>query len=36
VILNEITVIKDPKDFKEANFKSVSEKIYALRASIIK
>lgn len=36
VILNEITVIKDPKDFKEANFKSVSEKIYALRASMIK
>ena len=36
VILNEITLIKDPKDFKEANFKSISEKIYALRASIIK
>lgn len=36
VILNEITAIKDPKDFKETNFKSISEKIYALRASIIK
>ena len=36
VILNEITAVKDPKDFKDANFKSVSEKIYALRASIIK
>ncbi|MBA3680860.1 MAG: hypothetical protein H0W73_06795 [Bacteroidetes bacterium] len=36
VVLNEITVIKDPKDFKEANFKSISEKIYALRAAILK
>ncbi|MDP3558620.1 MAG: hypothetical protein Q8T03_14695 [Bacteroidota bacterium] len=35
VILTEITAIKDPKDFKEANFKSISEKIYALRTSII-
>jgi hypothetical protein len=32
----EIDVIKDPKDLKEANFKSISEKIYALRASVIK
>ncbi|MBA2611147.1 MAG: hypothetical protein H0U95_04195 [Bacteroidetes bacterium] len=36
VVLNEITAIKDPKDFKEANFKSISEKIYGLRSSIIK
>lgn len=36
VILNEITAIKDPKDFKEANFKTISGQIYALRASIIK
>lgn len=36
VILKEITAIKDPKDFKEANFKSISEKIYALRATILK
>lgn len=36
VILNEITVIKDPKDFNDPIFKSISEKIYALRASIIK
>jgi hypothetical protein len=32
----EIDAIKDPKEMKEANFKSISEKIYALRASIIK
>ncbi len=36
VILKEITAIKDPKDFKDANFKSISEKIYALRATILK
>ena len=36
VILKEITAIKDPKDFKEANFKSISEKIYSLRATILK
>ncbi len=36
VVLNEITAIKDPKDFKEANFKSISEKIYALRTTILK
>jgi len=35
-IHTEIDVIKDPKDLKEANFKSISEKIYALRASLIK
>ncbi|MBC7696176.1 MAG: hypothetical protein H7141_12095 [Burkholderiales bacterium] len=32
----EINVIKDPKDLKEAQFKSISEKIYALRNSLIK
>jgi hypothetical protein len=32
----EIDAIKDPKNMKEAEFKSISEKIYALRASIIK
>ena len=32
----DIDMIKNPKDLKEANFKSISEKIYALRASIIK
>lgn len=32
----EIDVIKDPKDLKEAQFKSISSKVYALRASIIK
>jgi hypothetical protein len=36
VVLNEITAIKDPKDFKEANFKSISEKIYGLRSTIVK
>ena len=35
-ILAEITLIKDPKEFKENNFKSISEKIYSLRASILK
>jgi hypothetical protein len=35
-ILAEITLIKDPKEFKESNFKSISEKIYSLRASILK
>ncbi len=35
-IHTEIDAIKDPKDLKEANFKTISEKIYALRASIIK
>ncbi len=32
----DIDAIKDPKDFKEANFKTISGKIYALRASIMK
>jgi hypothetical protein len=32
----EIDAIKDPKEMNEANFKSISGKIYALRASIIK
>lgn len=36
IVLKEITAIKDPKDFKDANFKSISEKIYALRATILK
>lgn len=35
-IHTEIDAIKDPKDLKDANFKTISEKIYALRASIIK
>lgn len=35
-ILEEITLIKDPKEFKESNFISISEKIYSLRASLIK
>lgn len=35
-IHTEIDAIKDPKDMKDANFKTISEKIYALRASIIK
>ncbi|MBI3518741.1 MAG: hypothetical protein HY062_05225 [Bacteroidetes bacterium] len=35
-IHSEIDAIKDPKDLKEANFKTISEKIYALRASLIK
>ncbi len=35
-ILEEITFIKDPKEFKESNFKSISEKIYSLRESILK
>lgn len=32
----EIDAIKDPKEMNEANFKSISSKIYALRASLIK
>lgn len=32
----EIDVIKDPKEMKEANFKTISGKIYALRATLIK
>jgi hypothetical protein len=32
----EIDAIKDPKEMKEANFKKISEKIYALRATLIK
>ena len=32
----EIDAIKDPKEMKEANFKSISDKIYTLRASLIK
>lgn len=35
-IHTEIDAIKDPKDLKDVNFKTISEKIYALRASIIK
>ena len=35
-IHTEIDAIKDPKDLKEANFKTISEKIYTVRASIIK
>lgn len=35
-IHTEIDAIKDPKNLKDAEFKSISEKIYALRASIIK
>lgn len=35
-IHTEIDAIKDPKDLKEANFKTISEKIYKVRASIIK
>ncbi len=35
-IHTEIDAIKDPKDLKDANFKTISEKIYALRASIVK
>lgn len=32
----EIDAIKDPKDLKDAQFKSISEKIYSLRNSLIK
>jgi hypothetical protein len=32
----DIDVIKDPKEMNEANFKTISGKIYALRASLIK
>ena len=32
----EIDVIKDPKEMNEANFKAIAEKIFALRASLIK
>lgn len=35
-IYTEIDAVKDPKEMKEANFKTISEKIYALRASLIK
>lgn len=35
-IHSEIDAIKDPKEMKETNFKSISEKIYSLRASLIK
>jgi hypothetical protein len=35
-IHSEIDVIKDPKELTEVNFKSISEKIYALRATLIK
>jgi hypothetical protein len=35
-IHTDIDAIKDPKDMKDANFKAISEKIYALRASLIK
>ena len=35
-IHGEIDAIKDPKEMKEVNFKSISEKIYKLRASLIK
>lgn len=35
-IHTEIDVIKDPKNLTEANFKSISSKIYTLRASLIK
>ena len=31
VIHEEINVIRDPKDMNDANFKSISSKIYALR-----
>lgn len=35
-IHTEIDAIKDPKNLKDAEFKSISEKIYALRNSIVK
>jgi hypothetical protein len=35
-IHTEIDAIKDPKNLKDAEFKSISSKIYALRASLIK
>lgn len=35
-IHTEIDAIKDPKDLKDAQFKAISAKIYALRASITK
>lgn len=35
-IHSEIDAIKDPKNLKDAEFKSISEKIYALRNSITK
>ncbi len=35
-IHSEIDAIKDPKNLKDAEFKSISSKIYALRASVIK
>jgi len=35
-IHSEIDAIKDPKDLKDANFKSISSKIYNLRAVLVK
>lgn len=35
-IHTDIDAIKDPKEMNEANFKAIAEKIYALRASLIK
>jgi hypothetical protein len=35
-IHTEIDAIKDPKELKDAQFKAIASKIYALRASIIK
>ncbi|MFO0323241.1 MAG: hypothetical protein ACK504_12540 [Bacteroidota bacterium] len=35
-ILSEINIIKDPKNLKDPEFKSISAKIYALRNSLIK
>ncbi len=32
----DIDVIKDPKEMKDASFKAIAEKIYALRASLIR
>lgn len=32
----EIDAIKDPKDLKEVQFKAISEKIYSLRAGLVK
>jgi len=35
-IQTEIDLIKDPKDLDEAKFKSISDKIVALRNNVIK
>ena len=35
-ILADIDAIKDPKNMKDDNFKAIADKIYALRASILK